>query len=152
MDPKAALRYALEATRERVLRCVQDLSEEEAGRGVYGLSPVVWQVGHVAFTDGQLLQRAGGASPVPEGYASLFGTGTGGQAAYPPLQEVCAAFEAAHAALAQLLEAASVDGPVDGRHFRTVGEMVAFSAYHRGYHVGKMATLRSLLGKPRLFG
>jgi uncharacterized damage-inducible protein DinB len=89
VEPKDLLRYALEATRDRVIRCLEDLSEEEARRVVQGLSPVVWQVGHLAQADGVLL---------------------------------------------------------------SVGEMLAFSAYHRGYHIGKMATLRALLGKPRLLG
>lgn len=152
MEEKAVLRYGLEATRERVLRCVGDTSEEEARRVVQGLSPLVWQVGHLAYTDGVLLGRAGRPSPVPEAYPSLFGTGTGGPANYPSLVDVVRAFEAAHAALLELLDAAPLDWPVDGRHYRNVGEMLAFSSYHRGYHVGKMATLRALLGKPRLFG
>ena len=30
--------------------------------------------------------------------------------------------------------------------------MFAFSNNHRWYHIGKITTLRALLGKPRLFG
>jgi hypothetical protein len=41
---------------------------------------------------------------------------------------------------------------VDGRNYRTAGEMLVFAIYHRGYHVGKATTLRALLKKPRLFG
>jgi len=152
VDLKAALRYALEATRERVLRCLEDVSEEEARRVVHGLSPLVWQVGHVTYADGVLLRRAGRTSPVPESYGPLFGTGTGGEAGYPPLDEVRGTFEAVHGGLLALLDAAALDQPVDGRHYRNVGEMLAFSAYHRGYHIGKMTTLRALLGKQRLFG
>jgi hypothetical protein len=59
VEPKDLLRYALEATRDRVIRCLEDLSEEEARRVVQGLSPVVWQVGHLAQADGVLLRRAG---------------------------------------------------------------------------------------------
>ncbi|MFN3286306.1 MAG: hypothetical protein ACK45F_08505 [bacterium] len=41
---------------------------------------------------------------------------------------------------------------MDAPHYRNVGEMLALSAYHRGYHIGKMTTVRALLGKRRLFG
>ncbi len=152
VEPKDLLRYALDATRARVIRCLEDLSEEEARRVVQGLSPVVWQVGHLAQADGVLLRRAGAPAPVPEAYAALFGPGTGGQADYPPLSQVRGVFEATHEALLQLLAAAALDQPVDASHYRCVGEMLAFSAYHRGYHIGKITTLRALLGKPRLFG
>jgi uncharacterized damage-inducible protein DinB len=152
VEPKDLLRYALEATRDRVIRCLEDLSEEEARRVVQGLSPVVWQVGHLAQADGVLLRRAGAPAPVPEAYAALFGPGTGGQADYPPLSQVRTVFETTHEALLRLLDGAALERPVDAPHYRSVGEMLAFSAYHRGYHIGKMATLRALLGKPRLFG
>ncbi len=35
--------------------------------------------------------------------------------------------------------------------FKTVGDVVSFATFHRGYHIGKICTLRALLGKPRLF-
>lgn len=152
MDARDVLRFALTATFERVLRCLQDVSEEEARRVVGGLSPVIWQVGHLAHADGVLLRKAGLNPPVPDGYAALFAPGTGGQADYPLLSDVRAAFEATHRELLQLLASGDLERPVDASPYRTVGEMLAFSAYHRGYHIGKMTTLRALLGKPRLFG
>lgn len=152
MDAGEVLRFALNATFDRVLRCLEDISEEEARRVIGGLSPVVWQVGHLAHADGVLLHRVGLAPPVPEGYAALFSPGTGKGTDYPPLGEVRAVFEAAHRGLLHLLVSVPLDRPVDASHYRNVGEMLAFSAYHRGYHIGKMTTLRALLGKPRLFG
>lgn len=34
--------------------------------------------------------------------------------------------------------------------FRNRGDVLVFACFHRGYHVGKIATLRALLNKPRL--
>jgi hypothetical protein len=47
---------------------------------------------------------------------------------------------------------AQLDAPAEGRSYSTVEEMLVFAVYHRGYHVGKITTLRALLKKPRLFG
>ncbi len=152
MDPKEVLRFALAGTHARVLRCVEDVSEEEAQRAIHGLSPLVWQVGHLAYAEAGLLRRAGRAAPVPEEYASLFGPGTGGESRYPPLAEVRAAFGVAHGGLLQLLDSAALEDAVEAPYCHNVGELLAFAAYHRGYHVGKMTTLRALMGKPRLFG
>lgn len=38
------------------------------------------------------------------------------------------------------------------RSYRSVGEALLFLTYHRGYHIGKITTLRALLGKQRVFG
>jgi uncharacterized damage-inducible protein DinB len=146
------LLYGLSATHTRLRRCLEDMSDEEAGRSPSGLTPVAWQVGHVALVDFGFARRADPTTRAPDGYEALFTMGTGGVAAYPPLSELLEA-----AARAQrLLEAVAHDGrletAVDARSYATLGEMLAFAAYHRGYHVGKITTLRALLGKPRLFG
>lgn len=109
--------YGLESSFARVLRCVEDITDDEARAMPHGLSPLLWQLGHLVTSDAGYLRRAGGRVEPPATYAGLFVTGTGGAAAYPPL-----------------------------------GEVLTFTPYHRGYHIGKMTTLRALLGKVRLFG
>lgn len=153
MDIRDVLHYGLSTTHARVNRCLEDLTEEEARRSpAEGLSPVVWQVGHIALTDLTFAHRAGRPAQEPPGYAGLFQMGTGGETAYPPLHEIRQALIRAQQALQDVSRTADLDAAVDARSYSTVGEMLAFAIYHRGYHVGKITTLRALLQKPRLFG
>lgn len=146
------IRYGLETSFARVLRCVDDVSEEEASRSPHGLTPTIWQLGHLVVTDAGYLRRAGGEMEIPKSYPALFATGTGGRADYPPLAELRGRFEAVQQGLLEAAQTADLARPVEGRSYGTVGEVLTFTAYHRGYHIGKMTTLRALLGKPRLFG
>jgi len=149
---RALIAYGLETSHARVLRCVEDLTEEEARDAPHGLTPIIWQLGHLVVSDAGYLRRAGGAIALPPRYGDLFAMGTGGRAEYPPLAEVRGRFEPIHRALLDVARTADYGAPVEGRSYRTVGELLAFVAYHRGYHIGKMTTLRALLRKPRLFG
>jgi uncharacterized damage-inducible protein DinB len=146
------LLYGLQSTHTRLQRCLEDLTEQEAGAKPDGLTPIIWQAGHVATTDFAFARRADGHTEPPAGYEALFQMGTGGADSYPPLAEVRAALDRAQEILEQLSGEAPLDAPVKGRSYATVGEMLIFAAYHRGYHVGKVTTLRALLKKPRLFG
>ena len=154
MDEKARLAQQLGISRERLRLCVADVTDEEAGRVQAGLlAPIVWQLGHVALVDAGFAQKAGGTCAIPPRFIDLFRAGSGGTGDYPPLADVWAAFDAAHEALVGV--ARTVDGavPLDGAgRYHNIGEMLIFCTYHRGYHVGKITTLRALLGKPRLFG
>ena len=80
--------------------------------------------------------------------------GTGGAAKYPPLAEVRQAFEATHQALLKTAATADYDAPTPrpGNSYANVGELMVSACVHRAYHIGKMTTLRALLGKDRLFG
>jgi uncharacterized damage-inducible protein DinB len=147
------LLYGLRATHTRLQRCLDDLSDDEARMSpAGGLSPIIWQAGHVATTDFAFARRVDKQTSIPQGYEALFQMGTGGQAAYPSLADVRGSLNAAQQILEALAGTGTLDAPVDGRSYSTVGEMLVFAAYHRGYHVGKITTLRALLKKPRLFG
>ncbi len=144
--------FGLTATSTRALRCVDDVGDEESRRSLHGLSPIIWQFGHLALADEGFLKRAGGALEIPGSYRELFATGTGGTADYPSLAEVRSVFEAGNLVLEAVVRTADLAQAVDARNYKTLGEMLVFAAYHRGYHIGKMTTLRALIGKPRLFG
>lgn len=144
--------FGLTATSTRALRCVEDVSDEESRQSLYRLSPIIWQLGHLALADDGFLKRAGGALEIPGSYRELFATGTGGIAEYPSLAEVRSVFEIANRALEEVARGADLAQALDARNYKTIGEMLVFAAYHRGYHIGKMTTLRALIGKPRLFG
>jgi uncharacterized damage-inducible protein DinB len=144
--------YGLETTFTRAERCVDDVSDEESRARPHGLSPIIWQLGHIVTADAGYLRRAGGTLDLPGTYRELFATGTGGDAPYPPLAELRRYFEDVQRGLVGAARTADLSMAVEGQSYHTAGEVLAFVAYHRGYHIGKMTTLRALVEKPRLFG
>ncbi len=155
MDMSEMVCQQLEQSFGRVKASVADITDEEARRILAGrLTPIIWQLGHIATVDGNFVTRAGGTYVPPTRYVDLFKAGTGGQADYPPLEEVLAYAVTVHAALFAAAREADYSKASESErgNFHTVGQMLIFSAQHRGYHVGKMTTLRALLGKPIVFG
>lgn len=160
MDDRALIQHQLTTSHQIVKHCLGDITQTEASRLPEDvLAPIVWQVGHLAVANRVFLERAGvtPATELPEQYAALFKTGTGGAADYPPLGEVVQAFDETHEALARAVTEAKLETPIEvppgrPRVFTNIGEMFSFADAHRWYHIGKITTLRALLGKPRLFG
>jgi hypothetical protein len=148
MDEKTYVTYMLGVSHDRLREAVNGVSEADARRVLAGkLTPIVWQVGHLAMVDGNYVRRTGGESPVPARFAELFKQGSGGEQDYPPLAEVWNVFDATHRALVDGAGGADYQKPVDAPSYKTIGEMLMYASYHRGYHIGKIMTLRSLLGK-----
>ena len=148
MDAKAHVTQMLNLSHNRVREAIDGVSDADARRVMAGkLTPIVWQVGHLALVDGAYVRRAGGESPVPARYAELFKQGSGGEQDYPPLSEVWSVFDSTHRALADRAADADYDKPVDSPTYKTIGDMLLYSSYHRGYHIGKIMSLRGLLGK-----
>jgi DinB family protein len=156
MDVNAAIQFQLQRTHDRVRQCLADLSAEEARRlPLPRLSPVVWQVGHLTFYDALYAKGAGvghGMPAFPLQYEHLFKVGTGGEAEYPPIEQVSKFFDGTNAALETIARSQNLAKPVEGELYQDVGGMLIFACIHRNYHIGKMATLRALLDKPILFG
>lgn len=154
MEIQPVLLYGLTATMARLQRSIADLNNDDARRiPIAGLAPIVWQVGHIAVVDAAFAHRVDGQTRAPDGYVDLFKAGTGGSVApYPPLAEVNNALEGAQRSWETIVRTVNPATPVDSDRYRNVGELLVFIAYHRGYHVGKINTLRALLQKPRLFG
>jgi hypothetical protein len=149
MDAKTYVTQMLSLSHNRVREAIDGVSDADARRVMAGkLTPIVWQVGHLALVDGNYVRRAGGdLRPVPPRYAELFKQGSGGDQDYPPLSEVWSVFDTTHRALADRAAGADYDKPVDNPTYKTVGEMLLYASYHRGYHIGKIMSLRGLLGK-----
>lgn len=126
-----------------------DLSDQEAAARPQGLAPIVWQVGHMAYYDAWLVRWVTrGELLVPAEYEGLFRQGSTGDGPLPPLADVWAAFQRAHAGLLALADG-DLEQPLDGGdEFAIVGGALFFMNTHRGYHIGKVFTLRGLLGKP----
>ena len=157
MDTRTLIQQSLGASHQIVKQTLGEVSDEDARR-IAGtmLSPIVWQVGHLAVSNTNFIQRAGVTSTttLPERYPALFKTGTGGAADYPPLGEVVKAFDDTHEALMRVAAEIDLEAPTEGPRglWSNVAGAFAFSNAHRWYHIGKIASLRALLGKPRLFG
>jgi DinB superfamily len=160
MDDRALIQHQLATSHQIVKQCLGDITQPEANRLPEDvLAPIVWQVGHLAVANRNFIERAGvtPAAELPERYGALFKTGTGGAADYPPLSEVVQAFDQTHEALTRALMEARLETPIEvppgrPRVFTNIGEMFSFADAHRWYHIGKITSLRALLGKPRLFG
>jgi uncharacterized damage-inducible protein DinB len=148
------LLYGLNATHERIGKVLDDVSDEEARQQpAPGLAPIIWQAGHIALYDASFAKRVDKQTEAPGGFDQLFTMGTGGEpASYPPLSAVRAAVDASQRALLAIATAHSASTPVESPRYKTVGELLTFAVYHRGYHVGKITTLRALLKKARMFG
>ena len=150
---QAVLQLQLRLTADRIRESLQDLRPEELVARPQGLAPVLWQLGHIALSDAALAKRAGEPMEIPAGFEELFARGTSGDGPYPPHWQVTEFFEAAQAALLKLAAgdlSRPAASPVGA--YTTVGGGIGWNLYHRGYHHGKIMTLRSLLGKPRLLG
>lgn len=157
MDDRALIQEQLEGTRKILVRCLGDISDDEAHLMPDStLSPIIWQVGHLTTADAHIMQRAGiGRAPsMPANYEDLFKTGTGGKADYPRLDEVVRLFDATHEALIGAVAEADLAAPDDGPLglWKNAAGLFAFSNSHRWYHIGKINSLRGLLGKSRTLG
>lgn len=134
----------------RLLESIDDVSDQEAVARPEGLVPIAWHVGHLTLYDRVLLNRAGLGVPIPDGYEDRFRKGSRGEGPFPSLVELRATFlESQHLLLELSGQTDLHSQPVtDSRGYANIAEGLAWMHYHRGYHVGKIMTLRSLLGKP----
>lgn len=153
MDLRPMIMEALVAGAGMLERTLEDLTEEEAAQRPHGLTPIVWQVGHLTVSEARMVEELTGADfTLPENYQALFDYGTSGEGSLPSLAEVRENFAKGQQALLQAADgdlARAVDG---GPFYSTVAGALLFVDRHRLYHIGKIMTLRSLLHKPRLLG
>src|SRR3989441_13330133 len=130
MDPRSIVVYGLTASFTRVQRCVEDVSDSEAAQTPHNLTPIIWQLGHLALSDGGFLRLAGGTSPAPDSFKGFFRTGSGGPADYPPLRDLKPGFEAAQRGLEELARSADLNQRVESRNFATIAEMLEIGRAH----------------------
>jgi hypothetical protein len=121
----------------------------------------LWTLGHLATTyDWASGLLDGKGSQIPETYNALFGMGSTPNPdvkAYPPAAEVRSAFErsyerlrAAAATLTPVQQGESLKEATGG-FANTKMDMVHKMAWHDGWHLGQLTTLRKFLGLPGLF-
>jgi uncharacterized damage-inducible protein DinB len=155
----------LEMAHRRVKDFTDDLAPDEwFWHPAEFMTHVAWQVGHLAVSTYNLcLRRLRGRtqedeSLIPEAFIEHFKLGSkpvAGAEKYPPIAEIQRVYDAVHAQLLQELAALAdedVDVPVEQPHpvFKTKLGAVDYAPSHEMVHIGQIALLRRLMGKPAL--
>ncbi len=127
-----------------------------------GVTHVAWQVGHIAFAQYRLLlERVRGVRPDDEALISAdflraFGRDSvvnPDPAAYPSAAAIRAVFDAVYAKVMADLPAvpdAALEGPPESPHriCTTKLQCLRWASHHETIHVGQIALLRRLFGRP----
>lgn len=112
----------LEATRRRVLSCVEDVSNDEAIRSPSpGLSPLIWQIGHLANANASFAVSVGAERGIPADYNVMFRWDPPADVRFPQLAEVKRNFERAHLMLESLAQQRDLGQQVGSRSDKYVG-------------------------------
>jgi hypothetical protein len=125
---------------------------------------IAWQVGHLAVSQYNLCLRrvrgriAADETLIPDRFIEVFKLGSApvaGPAANPPLAEIRRVFDGVHQQVLSELPRrsdAELDVPVEQPHpvFKTKLSAVEYSPQHELVHVGQIALLRRLMGKPAI--
>lgn len=163
---KATLRSGMHVkrvSRDFLDKLLADLNEKQwTAQPFPGAGHILFQVGHLAVTDGFFVSAIGGStSAIPESWNALFGMGAEPKSdagAYPKPAQVKAALHQARGDLIARFESlseADLAKPV-GEPLTSVADCVAglpaFICMHDGMHTGQILALRRSLGLPRVMG
>jgi hypothetical protein len=155
----------LEMANRRVKDFTNDLTPDEwFWHPAEFTTHIAWQVGHLAVSTYNLcLRRLRGRTKADESLISdafiehfkLGSKPVAGAGNYPPVAEIQRVYEAVHAQSLQELAALAdkdVDVPVEQPHpvFTTKLGAVDYAPGHEMVHIGQIALLRRLMGKPAL--
>jgi uncharacterized damage-inducible protein DinB len=161
MDPVVAAYGQLLAIQTMLVnRALAALSEEEIWRRPAAeANSVGWLLGHITTARNGMVTVLGGD---PERAAWLTSFGRGAQVAerdaYPPTSDVVETLKRINAKLKARMEAATEEELGAPSPLKTpspdpsVRGTVGFLIFHDGYHVGQIAYVMKLLGKPGLVG
>jgi hypothetical protein len=165
MELKNTLRAISNETRGYLKMLAGDFMEVEASQPVGNSrapNPLVWQLGHLACTEAavvELFSIGPGPRPlVPDSLRAVCATGSPAptpDTQYPPLAVLWTLLDRTHERLLGVLEGASpaeLDRPPRAPHpyFHSLGQAIYEAALNENYHIGQIAALRKLLGKPRI--
>jgi hypothetical protein len=155
----------LEMAHRRVKDFTDDLTPDEwFWHPAEFTTHVAWQVGHLAVSTYNLsLRRLRGRtkedeSLIPDAFIEHFKLGSqpvAGSEHYPPIAEIKRVFDAVHAQTLKelaVLADKDLDIPVEQPHpvFKTKLGAVDYAPSHEMVHIGQIALLRRLMGKPAL--
>lgn len=155
----------LEMTHRRAKEFTDDLTPDEwFWHPAEFTTHVAWQIGHLAVSDYNLcLRRVRGRTQadqelIPDAFIEHFKLGSkpvAGSEQHPPIAEIKRVFDAVHGQILKELVALSdeqLDVPVEQPHpvFKTKLGAVDYAPSHEMVHIGQIALLRRLMGKPAL--
>ena len=123
----------------------------------------LWCVGHLVYSEANLISTATGEPNPLADWKEMFGQGSepsDDPAAYPSVEEVFGQAEKTRAATMAYLETLSDDDLDKPSHaegemkewFGTVGQCLAAIPVHFGFHGGQIADARRAAGRPPLMG
>lgn len=133
---------------------IEGISDEEGRRRPAGGGNCInWVVGHIVSYRQVVLQLLGEMPIWPKDRTEAYGRGSSGEVSAGqelPLAQLLEDLKATTATIAQRLEALP-DGALDApgpNPKQTLGQRLAFLAFHESYHAGQVGLLRRLAGKP----
>ncbi len=140
----------LRFTRSELVRCLEDVSDEEARRRFEPMNCISWIIGHLAAQENYLWVRwAQGREMWPDLYERV---GYGQPASTPPLEEMWQAWhEITRAADTYLdtLTPESMQTHLDWQgkpRPESIGTLLLRNTYHYWFHAGEAHAIRQLLG------
>jgi len=140
------------AFHERAIKLNVDGISPEASlkRPHEGGNCINWVVGHIVSTRHGILKMLGGEGFWPEATVAAYARGTNGAVetplSMPDLLHDLARYGELLCARIEALDADALSAVY--KDPQTMGERLAFLAFHEGYHVGQLGLLRRLSGLP----
>ncbi len=160
MKANDAIRLTLESSTKILTSYLADLYDGDLlVRPTPTSNHIAWQLGHLIASEYSMMEavRAGESPKLPDNFAAAHSKETIGNsdpAQFLTKENYLALFKAQRIATLQILEALSesdLDKPVPEKFQRfapTVGALINGSGVHFLMHVGQMAVVRRILGKP----
>lgn len=134
--------------RQNTLNEMEDLSEEQADQRPRGFNNTIrWNLGHIYTVQNVLLSKLGGKNiEIPSHCLELFASGTkpaDWQGEVPTLNELKQLLEEQPAKLKVALAGQLDEKAVEPfQSLSTIGELLNFTMYHEGMHVGTIKGLK----------
>ncbi|MFI4897126.1 MAG: DinB family protein [Phycisphaerales bacterium JB059] len=149
-------------TRRMTMQLIEGIEPDRfLTRGCDGGNHTAYILGHIAWTDDQLLSSLGDRpSALPEGWAERFGMNVdvSDDAAHYPDKDalVQTLIERRSAMVGWLgsLSPAALSAPIEGEMSAFVanrGALVGLLTFHESFHAGQVSVCRRAIGLPRLF-
>lgn len=144
-----------------VRRALDDIGDQESlERGGHKINHIRWNAAHLASAAGLMLRIMGGKEEFPENWHTLFARGAEfheDPSVYPSMDLIRDKLYGTYEKMYSALEKMTVDDLETAKEIvpewnTTPAEALLFLCRHEFYHLGQIATLRTILGKERLFG
>ena len=148
MTAAALIKLQAERSETRFRKGLEGLDERELKARPQNLAPALWQLGHIVASDWALLNRAGVPPEIPAFFQEEYRKDTKGENLAQSAAQIWEGFAKVQAGFLAL-SGSDLDKPLvhPAGIYGNVGEGLMYMLIHRGYHHGKLMTLRALLGK-----